>query len=298
MRRLSGAGLLVLLSLGVWLLPTMTAQAAGCEVKFGHVSAGSTCEGKLGWSYDPAARTFGYGSMIASAKANDPYEYLQDFACAANTTRPGAGIACSRAFDCPERLDPDGTPMRGTRIVAFRSLKAHPGSSWQATNTGVCRYAGRTIPRSAVVDAARERIKKEVGRPTIIAQPPGGVTLVNFTTLFHAPEQSVTSLTITKPLAGTITATPQYTWDLDDGITAEGSGHPYDQGTDPRDPASDDHYVKAVYSSAGDKEILLTLTWQVSITLGSSGAIPLEPIVFTRNTKTTAKTATARLYAR
>ena len=151
---------------------------------------------------------------------------------------------------------------------------------------------------SAVVDAARERIEKQVGRPAIIAQPPGGVTLVNFTTLFHAPEQSVTSLTITKPLAGTITATPQYTWDLDDGITAEGSGHPYDQGTDPRDPASDDHYVKAVYSSAGDKEILLTLTWQVSITLGSSGAIPLEPIVFTRNTKTTAKTATARLYAR
>ena len=147
-------------------------------------------------------------------------------------------------------------------------------------------------------DAAREHIEKEVGRPSIIAQPPGGVTLVNFTSLFYAPEQTITSLEIKRPVAGEISATPQYTWDLGDGITAEGSGHPYDQGVDPKSPASDDYYVKAVYNSPGLKDVYLTLTWQASITLGGSGAIPLDPIVFKTKAHTTAKTATARLYAR
>jgi hypothetical protein len=290
-------GFLLLLVLGMGLLPTTTAIASGCDLKLMSESVASTCEGKLGWSYDPAARTFGYGSVIASAKADDPYEYKQDFACDANSTNPGSAIGCSKAFNCPTRLDPEGKPVPATRIVAFRRLKANPNDPWQATNTGVCKYAGRTVPMSDVMAAARQSIEKQVGRPSIIAQPPGGVTLVNFTSLFHAPFQDVTSLVITAPVSATITATPYYTWDLGDGITGEGAGHPYDQRFDPKSPRSDDYYVKAVYRSRGTKHVTLTLTWNATISLNDSGAIPLEPILFTADTTTTAKTATARLVA-
>ena len=237
MRRISAlliAGVLC----GTWGLDVGTAAADTCKQQLSDTAAASTCEGELGWSYDPASRTFGDGSVTASAKANDPYEYKQDYACGANSTNPGSAIGCSKAFDCPTRLDVDGQPMRGVRIVTFRKLKDDPTDPWRPTNTGVCMYTGKTIPMSAVVDAAREHIEKEVGRPSIIAQPPGGVTLVNFTSLFHAPEQTITSLEITDPVQGRISATPQYTWDLGDGITAEGSGHPYDQGVDPKSPAS------------------------------------------------------------
>ena len=233
MRRMSAllfAGVLC----GVWGLGAGTAAADACEKRLNTMSTVGTCEGELGWSYDQATRRLRYGSVIASAKANDPYEYREDFACKANTTHPGASIGCSRAFDCPVRLDPDGTRMRAVRVMALRKLKADPTDPWRVTNTGVCQYTGKTVPMSDVVAAAREHIEKQVGRPKIIAQPPGGVTLVNFTSLFHAPEQSITLLTIKKPVAGQITAIPQYTWDLGDGITAEGSGHPYDRGSTPR----------------------------------------------------------------
>jgi hypothetical protein len=299
MRGLRGLGIVVLIASGVGLLRTTTAFAAGCEVSFSQASTGSTCEGRLGWSYDPAAHTFGYGSVIASAKAkaNDPYEYSEDFACEANSTKPGSVIGCTRAFDCPPKLDPDGKPMPATRIMAYRRLRAHPNDPWERTNTGVCKYTGTTVPMAKVVDAARQSIEKQVGRPSIIAQPPNGVTLVNFTSLFHAPFQEVTKLTITEPVPGAITATPHYTWDLGDGITAEGVGHPYDQRFDPSKPESDGYYVKAFYRTPGPKKVLLTLTWQASIHLEDFGDVPLDPIVFTTDTTTTAKTAHARLVA-
>jgi hypothetical protein len=123
------------------------------------------------------------------------------------------------------------------------------------------------------------------------------VTLVNFTSLFHAPFQEVTELMIAEPVAGAITATPRYTWDLGDGITAEGPGHPYDQRFDPSKPESDGYYVKAFYSTPGLKEVHLTLTWQASIRLDGFGVVPLDPIVFSADTMTTAKTARSRLVA-
>jgi hypothetical protein len=297
MRWLRITRLLLLFALGLGLLPTPVAVAAGCKVKFGNDSAAATCQGKLGWSYDPAARTFGYGSVIASAEANDPYEYMQDFACEANSTKPGSVIGCTRASDCPPKLDPDGKPMRATRIQAFRRLKANPNDPWERTNTGVCKYTGTTVPMAKVVDAARQSIEKQVGRPSIIAQPPNGVTLVNFTSLFHAPFQDVTTLTITDPVPGAITAIPHYTWDLGDGITAEGAGQPYDQRFDPKSPDSDDYYVKAFYRTPGLKEVHLTLTWQASIRLDGFRVLPLDPIVFTATATATAKTAHARLVA-
>ena len=298
MRGLRGLGLLVSLSLGLALLPNTAVFAASCEFRYGGQAAGNTCHGELGWSYDPGSRTFRYGSVITSARASDRYDYLEVSACDANTTRPDAGIGCARAFNCPAKVDPEGTPMRAIRLVTIRKLRADPNAPWQATNKGVCHYTGRTVPMSAVVAAARLSIEKQVGRPSIIAQPPGGLTLVSFTSLFHAPPQVVTSLLITAPVSGAITATPHYTWDLGDGVTAAGAGHPYDGRIDPRSHASDDYYVKASYSSPGPKHVRLTLTWQAVISLTGYGDVPLDPIIFTEVTTTTAKTTTARLYAR
>jgi hypothetical protein len=297
-RRLRGVGFLALLVMGMGLLPTTTAIASGCDLRLMSESVASTCHGELGWSYDPVSRRFGYGSVVASAKADDPYEYKQDFACDANSTNPGSAIGCSKAFDCPTRLDPEGKPMSATRVVAFRRLKASPNDPWQATDAGVCKYAGGTVPMSDVMAAVRQSIEKQVGRPSIIAQPPGGVTLVNFTSLFHAPAQKVTTLQISKPVSGEITATPKYTWDLDEGITAEGEGHPYDKQVDPKSPDSDGYYVKAFYRRPGLKTVRLTLTWEVSIRLDGFGLVPLAPIVFPAETTTTAKMARARLVAR
>ena len=297
MRGFRVLGLLVLLALGAGLLPTTAGFAAGCKRDFGTESTSTTCKGKLGWSYDPASRTFRYGSVIASAKANDPYAYKQDFACEANTTRPGSSIGCSKAFDCPTRLDPEGEPMPATRIMAFRRLKANPNEPWERTNTGVCMYTGTTVPLAQFSAVAGQAIKEKVGRPSIIAQPPNGVTLVNFTSLFHAPVQKVTTLQITKPVSGEIIATPKYSWDLDEGITAEGEGHPYDKQVDPKSPKSDGYYVKAFYRTPGLKKVHLRLTWEVSIRLDGFGLVPLAPIVFPADTTTTAKTAHARLVA-
>jgi hypothetical protein len=298
MRRFRGLGILLLLALGVGLIPTTSAQAAGCEVKFSDQAASSTCRGELGWSYDPVSGTFGYGSVIASATDNDPYEYKTDVACDANIRSPGADIACPKAFNCPEKLDPEGKPMPAIRMVAFRRLRADPNDPWQRVDNGVCKYTAGTVPMSDVLAVAGQSIEEKVGKPSIIAQPPNGATLVNFTSLFHAPVQKVTTLQITKPVSGEITASPKYTWDLDEGFTAEGEGHPYDKQVDPSKPESDGYYVKAFYRTPGLKKVHLTLTWEVSIRLDGFGVVPLAPIVFTADTTTTAKTAHAHLVAR
>jgi len=186
--------------------------------------------------------------------------------------------------------------MGATRIQAFRKLKADPKDPWRPTDDGVCMYSGTSVPMSDLL-AVGERMRERVGEAKIIAQPPGGVTLVSFTSLFHAPVQNDVTLTITKPVSGVITATPRYSWDLGDGITAEGAGHPYTELMDPRSPDSDGYYVKAFYRTRGVKNVHLTVTWEVSIKLDGFGVVPLAPIVLTEVTTTTAKTSHARLVA-
>jgi hypothetical protein len=41
-----------------------------------------------------------------------------------------------------------------------------------------------------VVDVVRTRLEKQVDKPTITAQPPQKITLVNFVSLFHAARTS------------------------------------------------------------------------------------------------------------
>jgi hypothetical protein len=70
---------------------------------------------------------------------------------------------------------------------------------------------------------AREEIEKAVSDPTITVAPPGGKTLVNIPTIFSAPDAKAVTLTITTPVPGTITAIPEYRWDMDDGLTGAGA---------------------------------------------------------------------------
>ncbi len=164
----------------------------------------------------------------------------------------------------------------------------------------VCVYQGRSVPMAAVVAAVRVELVKEVGRPRISVQPPGGRALVNLPVLFSAPAQRRTTLAISQPLPGRIVADPVYSWDLGDGQQGAGAGHRYSAAVDPQDPASDGYYVKATYPQVGPQHATLTLTWDATITLGTGpGAlsVPLDPIVFTARATTTTVSATNRLYS-
>ncbi|HEX2705043.1 MAG TPA: hypothetical protein VHM65_04735 [Candidatus Lustribacter sp.] len=139
--------------------------------------------------------------------------------------------------------------------------------------------------------AARRAMEREVGRPRITVQPPGGRTLVNFTTIFSAPAQQVRSLPITVPVPGSVTGSPSYAWDLGEGITGQGSGSAYVEGMSPNDGSTDGLYVKARYRQPGLKSVTATLTWEVDFELAGWGAVPLAPIVFTSAAATTAREA-------
>jgi hypothetical protein len=115
---------------GVWGLDAGTASAGACEKQLSGTAAASTCKGELGWSYDPDDRTFRYGSVIAPAKAkrSDPYEYISDFACEANSTNPGSAIGCAEAFDCTRKVLPSSRHLgcgAGLVILARIGTK-HP----------------------------------------------------------------------------------------------------------------------------------------------------------------------------
>jgi hypothetical protein len=164
----------------------------------------------------------------------------------------------------------------------------------------VCVYQGNAVPMADVVAAVREQLVKQVGRPEISVQPPGGRGLVNLPVLYSAPAQHVTALQITQPLAGAITADPAYVWDLGEGQHATGTGHPYTPRVDPQDPANAGYYVEGVYHQAGVQRASVTLTWDATIQLGAGpGAlrVPLDPITFTATATIDTVSATNRLYS-
>lgn len=270
------------------LVPYLPAATADCEGGYGGTH-GSTCSASLSWSYNSAKRQFEHGGGIR-AQETELYDYKVRIACDANEADAATESECRRARSCPTVEDDNGQDLQGRLVMAFRRLKADaPGGSWQRFGTPVCEYIGQTVPMADVVAAVQRRLEKEVGKPTITAQPPNRVTLVNFVSIFSAPAQQVTSLSIDAPVPGTLTGAPEYSWDLDDGITQTGAGHPYDSGKDPRDPGTDGFYVKAKYESKGRKDITLTLTWRVTMTLGGAGTVALDPIVFTANDYTEAR---------
>lgn len=283
MRTALRAGLsLALAASTLWFAKPAVAE---CSESWGDTE-GSTCPGNLSWAYNTAKRQFEYGNKLVPNEQEDKFLYDVKYACTGNDVGE-TEIECKTARDCEPLTDADGTTLFGRKVLVMKRPKNGSGN-WSPAGAG-CRYAGKTVPMNDVVAAVERRLEKEVGRPTITAQPPNRVTLVNFVSIFSAPAQQVTSLSIDAPVPGTLTGAPEYSWDLGDGIKQTGAGHLYDSGKDPSDPGTDGYYVKAKYESKGRKHITLTLTWRVTMTLGGAGTVELDPIVFTANDYTEAR---------
>ena len=214
---------------------------------------------------------------------------------------------CANFANCLPRVGPDGDPLRVARFQGLRARKGPDGQPiGQMTPFGaaVCMYDGKSVPMAAVVAAVRDELVKEVGRPVIGVQP-ATRGLIRWPVLFSAPAQHETNLLIRRPLAGAITAVPDYRWDLGAGAggqpqTGAGAGHRYLASMDPRSPATDGYYVKGVYDTPGEHQVRLDLTWQASIHLGPAAGgleVDLDPIVFTDTATARVVSATNHLYS-
>jgi hypothetical protein len=280
------------------------AGAGSCfQQVYGAQASASSC-GKLGWSYDPATRSFEFGSKITAS--DDPqgsrYVYRLVAACDQNTSGAQVSGSCANFANCAPRVGPDGDPLRAARFQGMRAPKGPDGRQRGELATygeAICVYSGKSVPMAAVVAAVRDQLVKRVGRPSIAVQP-ATRGLIRFPVLFSAPAQPVTALQISRPLRGAITATPGYAWDLGAGQSGTGPGHRYTEAVDPRSPPGQGYYVQAVYEVPGRHRVQLTLTWQVGLHLGPAGGgldVALDPITFTATATATVVSATNRLYS-
>lgn len=256
---------------------------AACKVVasgWGSASKGYTCPQAVGWSYDPRGRVFTQGSRILGLDApDDPLEYLKASACEGDAPG-GSEPGCVAAASCPVVLGSDGVPLSSWRVNAY-SRPRGSDAPWNLIVRNACEYVSEAVPLADVEAAAREQMEREVGTVEVTVQPPGGTVLVNMPTLFSAPAWSMTSLPVTAPVPGVVTAVPAYSWDLGDGLTGTGSGHVYTPQVRPDGSGSDGFYVAAVYERAGVKRVTATLEWTAAFELQGYGSIPLAPIRFT-----------------
>jgi hypothetical protein len=296
--------LALLILLGAMVVGAGDAKAAGCSARIHGILTASTC-GDLAWRYDAGARAFTYDTQMSATDDpnGDRFVYQLVATCASNGVGKGttqSGL-CGKAANCPLKTDPDGKALAGIRWQATRAKKKAGGGIGTFVPVGepVCVYRGKSVPLAAVSAAAREQLSKVVGRPTVAMAPPGGVQLIHLPVLYSAPDQQLTTLAITAPVPGTISAVPSYSWDLGEGQTAEGAGHGYDPRVDPLDPASDGWYVKGRYNDVGVHPVRVTLTWTTSITLGGGAGqtVALAPITFTATAQARTVSATNRLYS-
>ncbi len=302
-RRLLAVGFTTLLALVAVVVVNASSAEACTTVGLSSDSQASSC-GKLDWSYDPHRRQF--DSKTKMTAPDDPegskYVYRLVAACSSNVTQPTGSQLCLNAFACPPIDGPDGQPVQGAKYQGMRAPRGPNGELkgvMQPYGKPVCVYRGRSVPMAAVVAAVRDQLVKEVGRPQVTVQP-ATRGLIRFPMLFSAPAQRVTSLAITRPLAGAIVATPTYRWELGEGQSATGAGHRYLQAVDPSEPSSDGYYVKATYQRVGAHRVRLRLTWQATVHLGPAVGgldVDLDPIVFTAAGTATTVSATNRLYA-
>jgi hypothetical protein len=273
------------------------------------VSGSASSCGELGWTYDPQTRQFAYGSHITASDDPDGSKYVYSLvaACDQNAGVGGGNGLCAHFGNCPPRVGPDGDPLRAARFQGMRAPKAPNGQRLgplEPYGDAICMYDGKSVPMAAVVAAVRDELVKEVGRPVIGVQP-ATRGLIRWPVLFSAPAQHETRLVISRPLAGAITAVPDYVWDLGAGAggqpqSGSGAGHRYLASLDPRSPATDGYYVKGVYETPGEHRVRLDLTWQASIHLGPAAGgldVDLDPIVFTDTATARVVSATNHLYS-
>ena len=265
-----------------WSMNVASPQAAECVRSYDGSSA-STCQQTLAWSYDQAARAF-RENIEQKGSLDRPggpiYRYRKQNRC------DNQGLCGAAAFTCP-RVN----GQNGFRYIALAYLETANGPQL-AGAASVCEYLGRTVPLADVEAAVHEAISKRIPTPTVISAPPGK-SLVNLFTIYSttpAPEQAIT---FTTPVPGEVRATPEYTWNFDDGRTGNGPGTPFTETHLPsRSPG---YYLGATYTTPGTKHITLTVTWRVTFRLEGVTDIPLTPIIMTATEDKQVATARAVL---
>ena len=270
------------------------ANAEGCERHLGSAQTASSC-GQIGYTFDSRTKTFQARTKLAASDDPDGSKYLYSIlaACDGSLEVAGGNAICANFGNCPPKVGPDGAVMRSDRMQGLRAPRNNP-NHMLPFGDAICMYSGRSIPLADVVAAVREELVKQVGRPQITVQP-ATRGLIHWPVLFSAPAQHRTTLDITRPLAGAITADPAYTWDLGGGQHATGAGHRYLPAMDPTRTSSDDYYVKGTYDDPGEHPIHLRLTWSATIHLGALD-VDLDPIVFADDAAARVVSATNRLY--
>ena len=255
------------------------------------VWAGSTCDKQLDWEWNPAARSFAMrGQRVPTnpAYAGPRYEWEISSRCGGTSANCGA-----QALSCP--ILPDG--RRGQMYTAtgrLLSTNGQPDPNATPISEEVCDYpAGAAVPIAVIQAAAREQLSKRVKTPTVGMSPPGGTTLVTLPTIFWATRYGQETLSITNPVPGSITATPEYTWDFGDDLSGVGPGRAYEQGIYPSDQP--DYYLTATWNRPGIKKPTVTVTWKVRFRLEDAIDVDLAPIVFTSSANVRVATAASRL---
>ncbi len=128
--------------------------------------------------------------------------------------------------------------------------------------------------------------------PQVTMQPAGGVTLVNFATLFQAgaatdpgntPAGKVFFANAGAPIAMNIQVRPQqWTWNLDgqDGSLSRISCcQRYDPAHDPK--LEPDFYAAHTFDATGPHTATVTVTWTATMTIKGLGTVPVDG-TFTR----------------
>src|SRR4051812_7082022 len=106
---------LAVVLLGSWiaLIGSAPAQAKSCNERLLNAQAQATSCGELGWSYDPQAKAFGYGSQVTASDDPDGSRFVYSLVTACDqSVSAGGGGSCANFGNCPPRVDPDGEPLR------------------------------------------------------------------------------------------------------------------------------------------------------------------------------------------
>lgn len=250
-------------------------RAAACEKGLFDGWA-SSCPTGIGWRYDRGTFTRGgQPPTVVTSGVTYHYEYR---------TRCENGVNCMAARAC----DPGGYRYNVNMYVVRPDGTYGPEPDLRDT---VCLFPEVTIPVAAVTAAVHEQIRKRLTTPTITSAP-AGKTLVNIITIYHTTDQRQQRISITTPVPGSITATPEYQWDFGDGQSATGVGLAYQSPDDPNQLPG--KYLGPVWKTPGVKHVTLTITWRVVFSMDGA-TVPLDPIVLTATEDKTVATARAVL---
>ena len=131
-----------------------------------------------------------------------------------------------------------------------------------------------------------------MSRPVAQVEPPNGA-LVQLPVIVHTTPAADVGFIVTQPFPGRLSASPSYAWDFGEGEVLQGAGTAYDGTSPTRDP---DHYLAHTYTSAGPRQVTLTMTWNATFSVAGF-TIPLQDIVFTDSAAVQVRSAHSELVA-